>query len=283
MMRLGIFAKTFADPQLDRVLDAVVAHGLTAVQFNLSCAGMETLPARIDNAECCHIANEFSQRHLEMAAISGTYNLIDPVESRREELAQRAKRLIAVAPKLNVRMVTLCTGTCDSGDMWRAHPENGSQESWRKLSHSLAELLSIAEAHGMTLGIEPEQGNVINSAAKARRLLDEMDSPALKIVFDGANLLDRSADRSQADVFAEAFDVLGPDIGLVHAKEVRWGDESAPHALGAGDLNWNAYFDEIVASQFQGSIIVHGMSAGQVAESLRFVRQLCSDRNVRIC
>lgn len=281
-MRLGIFAKTFADPQLDGVLDSVVAQGLTEVQFNLSCAGLATLPAHIDDATCRQIAREFSKRRLVIAAVSCTFNMIDPDQSRRQQLTQRAKQLIAVAPQLNTRMMTLCTGTSDPDDMWRSHPENNSPQSWRTLTESLAELLPVAEAHAVTLGIEPEQGNVINSDAKARRLLDEMKSPALKIIMDGANLLDFAADASQADVFAEAFDLLGPDIELIHAKETRSGDETAMHALGSGDLNWNAYFDQIVSIGFQGPIIVHGVNAAQVAESLRFVRRLCSDRNVSI-
>jgi sugar phosphate isomerase/epimerase len=281
-MRLGIFSKTFAESQLDRVLDAVVAHGLSTVQFNLSCAGLETLPTHIDDATCRRIASEFSERRLEMAAISGTFNMIDPDQSRRGQLMQRARQLIAVAPRLNTRMMTLCTGTCDPGNMWRAHPDNNSLQSWRMLTQSLAELLRVAEDQAVTLGIEPERGNVINSADKARRLLDEMKSPALKIVLDGANLLDPAADASQADVFAEAFHLLGPDIALIHAKETRSGDETALHAIGSGDLNWNAYFDQIVSTGFTGPVIVHGVSAGQVEESLRFVRKLCDDRSVSI-
>ena len=43
-MQIGIFAKTFVRPTLDATLDAVAAHGVRVVQFNLSCAGLPTLP-----------------------------------------------------------------------------------------------------------------------------------------------------------------------------------------------------------------------------------------------
>ena len=55
-MQLGIFAKTFAYPTLDEVLDAVAAYGLTHVQFNMSCVGLPTLPERIPNDLCTRIA-----------------------------------------------------------------------------------------------------------------------------------------------------------------------------------------------------------------------------------
>ena len=47
-MQLGIFAKTFPRPTLERTLDAVVAHGLTHMQFNMSCVGLPTLPDKLD-------------------------------------------------------------------------------------------------------------------------------------------------------------------------------------------------------------------------------------------
>ena len=39
-MNVGIFAKTFARPSLEATLDAVRAHDLDCVQFNLACAGL---------------------------------------------------------------------------------------------------------------------------------------------------------------------------------------------------------------------------------------------------
>ena len=42
-MHLGIFAKTFPRPTLEETLDAVADHGLTHVQFNMSCIGLPTL------------------------------------------------------------------------------------------------------------------------------------------------------------------------------------------------------------------------------------------------
>ena len=47
-MHLGIFAKTFPRPTLEETLDAVVDHGLAHVQFNMSCAGLPTLPETLD-------------------------------------------------------------------------------------------------------------------------------------------------------------------------------------------------------------------------------------------
>jgi len=85
-------------------------------------------------------------------------------------------------------VITLCTGTRDPNNQWRGHPENVSPEAWHDLVDSMHSALQIAAAQTITLAIEPEISNVVDSAAKARRLLDEMQSPNLKIIMDAANL-----------------------------------------------------------------------------------------------
>ena len=59
-------------------------------------------------------------------------------------------------------------------------------------------------------------------SCRARRLLDEIDSPWLKVVIDPANLL-RPGEHgpSLPEILDEAFDWLGPDIVLAHAKPPR--------------------------------------------------------------
>ncbi len=79
VMQLGIFAKTFPRPTLEETLDAVVDHGLTHVQFNMSCAGMPTLAGSTRGGLLSvWIARSIRERGLTMAAISGTFNLCDP-------------------------------------------------------------------------------------------------------------------------------------------------------------------------------------------------------------
>jgi hypothetical protein len=77
-MRLGIFAKTFARPTVEDVFDAVRAHGLRCVQFNLSCAGVPSLPDEIAPSLITRIRQAAQSRDIEMAAVSGTYNMIHP-------------------------------------------------------------------------------------------------------------------------------------------------------------------------------------------------------------
>lgn len=279
-IRVGIFARTFNGPNLDAVLDAVVRHGVDVVQFNLSCAGLATVPETLEPDECDQIRAAFSTRRLEMVAISGTYNTVDADRSRRESMTIRAIQLIRSAPKLGTHMVTLCSGSRDPLDMWRAHEDNNSAESWRDLLQTLEQLLPVAEASGVTLGIEPEGGNVINSAKKARKLLDDIRSPAVRIILDGANLWNHFSPISLEDTLREAFELIGAEVALVHAKEIRTAAHGTLNSIGSGRMNWNMYFDLIKSIRFNGPIVIHNVAPTQVDESLRLIRAKLAERDL---
>ena len=101
--------------------------------------------------------------------------------------------------------------------MWHGHPDNRSPEAWRDLTRSLAKLLPVAEEVGIALALEPEPANVIDNAITARKLLDQVQSPCLKVVFDAANLV-RPHTLAQKAVLSRAFELLSEDIAIAHAK-----------------------------------------------------------------
>jgi sugar phosphate isomerase/epimerase len=225
-MQLGIFAKTFPRPTLEETLDAIADHGLTHVQFNMSCAGLPTLPDRLAEDRCIWIARLFRERGLTMAAISGTFNLCDPDPSRLHGNLRRLEVLAGACRWLDTRIITLCTGTRDPEDMWRWHPENVRRSTWDSLIEGVLAAVKIADRHEVTLAFEPEINNVVNSVSKARRLLDEIGSPWLKVVIDPANLI-RPGEITRIDeILDEAFDWLGPEVVVAHAKEPRIDEES---------------------------------------------------------
>jgi sugar phosphate isomerase/epimerase len=156
-----------------------------------------------------------------MAAISGTFNLCDPDEARLQDNLNRLEVLAAACRWLDTRIITLCTGTRDRDDMWKWHPENVRKSAWETLVLSMKRAVQIADRHEVNLAFEPEMHNVVNSVAKARRLLDEIDSPWLKVVIDPANLIPNGDMSRMTEIFDETFDWLGSDIVLAHAKNPR--------------------------------------------------------------
>lgn len=271
-MRLGIFAKTFARPTLADVLDAVQAHRLTCVQFNMACAGLSATPDVIPDSLCDEIRENAGIRHIEIAAVSGTFNMIHPDANVRRDGLKRLAELARASHRMGTSIITLCTGSRDAENMWRRHPDNGTPEAWRDLLDSMTQAIAIAESANVTLLIEPELNNVVDSAAKARRLLDEIGSPRVKVIMDAANLIPPPLVPRMREILDDAIRLLGPDIVMAHAKEL--GRDGRPGDLGAGQgiLGFDDYLDRLNRVGFDGPVILHGLHESQVAGSVAFLK-----------
>jgi len=278
-MQIGIFARTFARPGFEGTFDAIKAHGLDCLQFNLACVGLPTLPETIEPELARRIHAELIARSLSMAAVSGTCNLIHPDPEHRAQCLRRLQTLIRASRQMGTNIVTLCTGTRDLNDMWHGHLDNDSPESWRDLVSSLESLLPGAEAHGVVLGIEPEPANVIHSAQPADKLLREMKSPALKIIFDAANLVASREISDQRKILSEACELLGPNIVLAHAKDLvshgfdKGGTCYETVAAGKGQLDYEVYISILQKAGFKGALILHSLSEDEVPAAFKFLQE----------
>jgi sugar phosphate isomerase/epimerase len=203
-----------------------------------------------------------------MSAVSGTYNMAHPDRDVRLDGARRLAELIARAGDLGTRVVTLCTGTRDPDDPWSGHPENGTAAAWEDMRRSVAAAVDAAERHGVVVAFEPEHGNVVDGAPAARRLIDEIGSPRLRVVLDAANLI--RAGEDQAATLREAFALVGPDLVLAHAKDVTEAGEVV--APGRGALDYDLYLALLRDHGAGVPLVVHGVEEHEVDASVSFLR-----------
>jgi sugar phosphate isomerase/epimerase len=272
MNRIGIFSRTFQRPTLEGVLDAVVAHGIGVVQFNLSCAGLPNMPEAIDPDTAAHIRAAFEARGLTMAAVSGTFNMIHPDLAQRRDGLRRLRVLAAACASLGTGVLTLCTGTRDPDNMWRRHPDNDTPAAWADLLDAMSVAVRSAEDAGVTLVFEPEVANVVDTARKGRRLLDEIRSPHLKVVLDGANLFHTGELPRMRAILDEAFDLLGPDVVLAHAKDLSHDGAAGHEAAGTGLLDYDHYLRLLAGLGRDVPLILHSLTEEQVDTAVAFLR-----------
>ena len=219
--RLGIFARTFRRSSAAEVAAEVARAGYALGHWNFAAVGLPTLAADLPDAAFADVRAAFDAVRIGIPSISATYNVIGPDTDRRStETAQAAQLIRRAGSLLGAEAVTLCTGTRDSENMWRAHPDNATPEAWHDLRATLDVLMDAASDGGVVLGIEPEPGNVVRDAPTAARLLDELgDGAPVGIIFDPANLLTPETAGQQTEILTEAVDLLGPRIVGVQLKD----------------------------------------------------------------
>ena len=103
-------------------------------------------------------------------------------------------------------------------------------------------VVRCAEQYGVTIAIEPVVKHIVYDAKRARTVLDEIGSPNLQILFDPVNLLNMENVDRREEVFAEAIELLGKDIAMIHFKDFLRKDAGGQlAATGAGQGGMEDY------------------------------------------
>jgi L-ribulose-5-phosphate 3-epimerase len=122
--------------------------------------------------------------------------------------------------------------------------------SWELYKMAIVEALKVAEKYEIELAIENVDGNFINSAQKAKTMVEEIDHPNLKIYLDLANAKAHGFD--PVDEIATA----GTHIGRIHAKDCIGSDFKCNALLGSGEVDFVECFKALGRVQFKGKIIL---------------------------
>ncbi len=272
-IQIGILLGTFTEPTLEAKLAAVKASGLDCVQLNLDAAGLPAMPDQIPSELPSRIRREMAAHQITVVSIQGTFNMSHPdAESRRTGL-RRLRVLAEACSELGASKIQICTGTRDRDSMWRRHPENDSPAAWQDMVACVREAAEIARQAGAILGFEPEVNNVVDSARKARRLLDEIGSPHLKVTIDPANIFHAGELPRMREMLDEAFALLGKDIVMAHAKDLDHDGDAGHKAAGQGKLDYDRYLRLLHSCRFKGPLLLHGLTEAQVPGCAAFLRE----------
>lgn len=272
-IQLGVLLGTFGRGTLEQRLDGVKASGLACIQVSLDCAGLSDMPDEIPAGLTDRIRRETTARGITIAAVQGTFNMSHPDADHRRTGLRRLRILAEACVPMGTSKIHLCTGTRDRNSMWRRHPDNDSPATWRDMVACVREAVEIARQANVVLAFEPEVNNVVDSARKARRLLDEIGSPHLKVTIDPANIFHAGELPRMREILDEAFALVSKDIVLAHAKDLDHDGDAGHLAAGQGKLDYDRYLALLHEYGFQGPLLLHGLSEAQVPGCVGFLRE----------
>ncbi len=233
------------------------------------------------SAERKAILKRIQSYGLEVSALIGWGGNVDLGEE------EGLRENIAWAKRLNETAVDVANG------LWMAHagicPEDTSSDRYRRFRDSLAEVAEHGRSIGATLALEtgPEPPYLV------RTLMEEINSPSLRVNFDPANLLlwppiiaQRHGVPFDYDKAMRDFDpvaglrTLIPYVVHAHAKDsvLRPDGSGEEVALGTGMTNWPALHAIFKEHGYQGFYAIErecGEDAmGDVRRVVQFLRSL---------
>ena len=285
-MKIGISTTDFAQTPADRLFGEIRGLGFGVIQLGLANLaesgfvpdGIYEIPESI-GGPLIDAAKSAERRGLKIAAVNGTFNMAYPERRARDEGVRRFGELAAAAAgELGCGVITLCTGTRNTGRLWAYHPGNAEPSAWADMMDTMRRLAEIAEKRGAVLAIETEASNIIDTPEKARRALDETGSERAGMIMDCANLFRRGeARRENVDGrIRRAFELYGDRIVLAHGKDIRESDAGPEFcATGEGIVNYGLFLKLLGEYNYGGDMILHGIhDAGKMKAALEFMRSL---------
>lgn len=181
----------------------------------------------------------FAKNDVDIAVLGCYLNLANPNEEKLKEITQRYLANIRFASLLGAGVVGTETGA--PNEAYQYEPACHTEEALQIFIKNLRPIVAYAEKMGVILAIEPVFKHIVCNPQRARRVLDEINSPNLQIILDPVNLLDISNYEKQDEIIKEAIELLGKDVAVVHIKDyVVEGNELISVAAGKGNMNYDA-------------------------------------------
>ena len=137
---------------------------------------------------------------------------------------------------------------------------------------SMRAAADIARQAGVIVAFKPEVNNVVDSASKARRLLDEIGSPHLKVTMDAASLFHAGELPRMSEILDQAFALVGKDVVMAHAKDLDHDGDAGHQAAGEGKLDYDRYLSLLHSHGFKGPLFFHGLSEAQLPKCVAILR-----------
>lgn len=273
-MKLGMRGHDFGKAAAPEALAAkITAAGFETIQLAIPKAiegvggFLDVSPALLDE-----IRQAFAAYHLGIAVLGSYIEPSLPEEALRLGQVEQFLKSIEHAAFLGAPVV----GT-ETGGMAPDTPDAVREEAFQRLLDSVRRMTAHAEKHNVLVGIEPVAEHTLNTPRLARRLLDEVSSPALAFIFDPVNLLRPGMENEQNALWDEVFTLLGDRIAAVHVKDTDMANNAKGWCpLGEGVVNYRMIFDWLKTNKPDIALLREEVRPESAERDLRFLKEMSS-------
>ncbi len=239
-MRIGIRAHDMEKAPIEELVKNISKKGFHCTQLALKKAIHDF---NVDNTAmtpgmALYLKQIFAENKVDVAVLGCYLNLGNPNKEQLAKTVETYKSHIRFASLLGCGVVGTETGAVN--EEYKFEEANHSEEALDIFIKNLRPVVEYAEKMGVIFAIEPVYSHIVSDIKRARRVLDEIESPNLQIIFDPVNVLSIHNYKKHDEIVHEAFDLLGDNIAIIHAKDfVVEGDRIKSVPAGMGHFNYD--------------------------------------------
>jgi sugar phosphate isomerase/epimerase len=276
-LKLGVgFTLPGDTSPFERTAEWIREQGFAGVMIGLD-------PAWSDE-ETQRVGKSFADRGISVYEIAAYTSLVHEDAGTRRANINGVKRRIEQASIVGALCVATVGGSAAG---WAPHPKTQSKESWNLLLEATHEILGMTPEN-VTFCLEPWPPTVLPDLDSLSRVIEEVGSERLGILFDPANLVTPKTYFTTGAMINEAFDRLSDRFIAVHCKDIYWLMEGMQTGLGEtvpgrGVLDYETFLGRVASAGRELPLIIeHLKDPEEVLEAASFIRQRAREMNVRI-
>ncbi len=273
-LNLGVRAHDFGELPLPQLITKIQEYSFTNIQFAIKKSFPTLVPefSSLSPGLASYFGNAFQQAGIKISVLGCYVNIASSNEEVRKQAVADFKTHLRLARDFGASLVGTETGTVGSAGYT---PDNFKENAFQLALSSIREMVSEAEKFGVTVGIEPGINHPLYNVARIKRLLNEIPSNNLQLIFDAANLMTPENIHSQETVVDESLNTFGDRIAVFHLKDCQITaqnkKEFAP--LGQGQID----FRPIINYMKHERPLIHGLldeiAEPHLQESIAFLKR----------
>lgn len=219
-----------------------------------------------------YLKKQFAKNDLDIAVLGCYLNLANPDKEQLQKIVETYKANIRFASMLGCGVVGTETGAPNTE--YLPVPECRSEESLELFIKNVRPIVEYAQDMGVIFAIEPVWRHIVYDPKRARRVLDEINSPNLQIILDPVNLLGIENYENREAVIDEAIELLGVDTAMVHIKDfVVENNDLKSVAAGTGIMK----YDRLLSFMKKNKPFIHATLEDTNPQNAAFARKYIQD------
>ncbi|MGN0351677.1 MAG: sugar phosphate isomerase/epimerase family protein [Roseburia sp.] len=274
-MQLGIRLHDIKKAPLEERLEIAKEQGFLCGHLALSKVISEysVEDSALTPGFAMYLKKIFQKNNLDVAVLGCYLNLANPNEESLKKITHRYMTHIRFASLLGAGVVGTETGAPNEG--YKFEEACRSQEALDTFIKNVRPVVEYAEKMGVIFAIEPVAKHIVWNPKRAREVLDTIQSPNLQIIFDPVNLLDIHNYQNREEIIAEAIELLGDDIAMVHIKDFVVKDgELVSVAAGTGEMDYTQIIRFIKEKKPHIHVTLENTVPENAVQSKKFIQRL---------
>jgi Sugar phosphate isomerases/epimerases len=274
-MRFGMRCHDVIHNNLEDLAESIQEKDFKSVHLALTKVktDFDFKKSRITPGMAKHVRDTFGKCGISIDILGCYVNLAHPDDAELKVLLDRFKEHIRFARDFGCSLVGTETGALNKEYVYG--PENNTEEAFLRTLNSVKELVKEAEKFGVIVAIEGVAKHVINTPERMKRVLDNIDSNNLQVIFDPTNYITPENYKNQDELIKKAFDLFGDRIVAVHAKDFICEDNEIKLApIGKGLLNYELLISELKGKYPYIDIFFESTKPEHVDDSIEYITNM---------